>query len=154
MARKSIQERFWSKVEKTDDCWNWKGCINGSGYGEFAIKRRMKKAHRIAWILTHGPIPRGDGYHGVCVCHRCDNPICVRPDHLFLGTHLDNMRDKVAKNRQGDGGGPTSGRCKLTVEQVRQIRADTRSQVVIAAEYGMGQSQISRIKRGEHWRGY
>lgn len=151
MARKSIQERFWEKVDRSGECWFWTGCINNSGYGQFSLDGWMQKAHRIAWILTNGPIPSGTGHHGTCVCHRCDNPLCVRPEHLFLGTHDDNMRDKKAKHRQGNQRGMANGRRKLSEDQVRDIRADPRTQQSIASDYGLGQSQVSRIKRGEHW---
>ncbi len=88
-------QRFWSKVEMIPfhSCWEWTGDMNkahGKNYGRF----NMKKAHRISYELTYGKIP-----DGLFVLHKCDNPPCVRPEHLFLGTHLDNMRDKVLKGR-------------------------------------------------------
>lgn len=83
---------FVSRVEV--GCWNWTGFINPKGYGQLSFKRRTVRAHRLAWALAYGPIP-----DGLCVCHRCDNRRCVRPDHLFIGTNLDNMRDMVAKGR-------------------------------------------------------
>jgi hypothetical protein len=91
-------ERFWSKVEKTETCWIWTGSCP-EDYGRFFFEGRIQKAHHVAWKLTVGPIPKGDGYHGICVLHRCDNRKCVRPDHLFLGTHQDNMADREAKQR-------------------------------------------------------
>jgi len=93
--RRPLAERFWEKVEKTDGCWLWTSTLNTWGYGQFQIGRtKQYRAHRIAYELTYGPIPAG-----MHVCHHCDNPRCVRPDHLFLGTHLDNMRDRQAKGR-------------------------------------------------------
>lgn len=90
-----IQERFWSLVEKTDGCWAWKGYTQEGRYGHFMVTPGHRQgAHRVAWQIAYGAIP--DGLH---VCHRCDNPSCVRPDHLFLGTHRDNMRDMVARGR-------------------------------------------------------
>ena len=86
--------RFWSKVDKTNTCWVWKAFKNDSGYGLFSIKRHMYRAHRIAWELTNGQIP-----DGIEVCHHCDNPACVRPDHLFLGTQNDNIQDGINKGR-------------------------------------------------------
>lgn len=88
--------RFWSKVRKGDGCWEWQAKRFDNGYGSFAVSRNKNQgAHRVAWELTNGPIPAG-----MSVLHHCDNRPCVRPDHLFLGTQLDNMRDMLAKGRQ------------------------------------------------------
>lgn len=86
--------RFHDKVLVGDGCWEWAAGRSGSGYGGFAVHQRVEGAHRVAWELWNGPVP-----DGLQVCHRCDNPTCVRPDHLFLGTIQDNQRDKVAKGR-------------------------------------------------------
>jgi len=85
---------FWSKVQKSDGCWTWAGATWGRGYGAFKHEGRQVYAHRFAWEMAKGPIPAG-----LFVCHHCDNPLCVRPDHLFLGTHTDNMRDASRKGR-------------------------------------------------------
>jgi hypothetical protein len=95
--RPSVTDRFWKKVQKTDSCWVWIGGLSHS-YGWMGINSRHVLAHRISWELHNGPIP-----DGLYVCHHCDNPPCVRPDHLFLGTHDDNMNDKISKGRQGHG---------------------------------------------------
>lgn len=108
-TRLPLEERFWSKVAKTStsDCWFWKASIDVNGYGQFGLmpgqlgtgpKQVMAKAHRVAWILTHGEIPPG-----MYLCHTCDMPRCVNPSHLFLGTQVENMRDCVQKNRHGCG---------------------------------------------------
>ncbi len=90
----SLADRFWVKVEKTDSCWLWTGAPDGR-YGIAWQDGRQQKAQRVAWLLCHGePVPRG-----VECCHRCDNPRCVRPDHLFLGTHRENMHDSIRKGR-------------------------------------------------------
>lgn len=90
--------RFWSKVNKTDSCWNWTAAQDRCGYGVYSVRENNKitalKTHRLSYSLTNGPIPKD-----MFVCHHCDNPVCVRPDHLFLGTHSDNMKDKINKNR-------------------------------------------------------
>jgi hypothetical protein len=87
-------QRFWSKVQKSDGCWEWQGARNWKGYGEHSVNCRAIKAHRYSWALHHGPIP-----DKALVCHRCDNPCCVRPDHLFIGNNSDNQRDAVKKGR-------------------------------------------------------
>jgi hypothetical protein len=94
-------DRFWSKVEKTEICWNWMGALCSSGYGNFITSdRRWSGAHRLSWEWANGPIPAG-----LCVLHRCDNRKCVRPEHLFLGSEGDNTNDMVAKGRANFGGG-------------------------------------------------
>ena len=86
--------RFWSKVNKSDDCWTWTASCNKWGYGQFRLNGRCVLAHRAAYVFEHGPIP-----DGLFVMHLCDNPPCVNPAHLTLGTHTDNMADMKAKGR-------------------------------------------------------
>ncbi len=92
--------RFWTKYAESgiEDCWEWLAGRNRRGYGKFKMRRKTRPAHRVAYEMHIGPIP-----DGILVCHRCDNPGCVNPAHLFLGTAQDNMSDKVAKNRQSKG---------------------------------------------------
>lgn len=103
-AAQRFGARFQEKVEKTDGCWLWRPA-KPNEYGKFMVRKGvMDGAHRVAWTLAHGPIPKG-----LMVLHRCDNPRCVRPDHLFLGTAADNSRDMVAKGRYYS---PRKSRCK------------------------------------------
>jgi hypothetical protein len=102
--------RFWARVEKTQACWNWRGSVRHFGHGHLNVLGVVTMAHRFSWTLTNGSIP-----DGLNVLHHCDNPRCVRPDHLFLGTHADNVADMNAKGRHARG--ERHGRAKLTDAQ-------------------------------------
>lgn len=93
MIKGLTEERFWSRVEKGPDCWVWTGPRGQRGYGQINVGGRTLRVHRVSWAMHHGD--PGELF----VCHKCDNPPCVRPDHLFIGTHTDNMRDKISKGR-------------------------------------------------------
>lgn len=148
----SLKERFLSHVqisENLNDCWVWKGSDNGRGYGKFEINKRHCRAHRVSFELFVGPIPEN-----LCVCHSCDNPGCVNPSHLFLGTRQENMDDKVRKNRQSRIRGEKQGLHKLTEELVYQIREmleQGHSQRKIAKMFGVSQGAIFFIKSGKNW---
>lgn len=91
-----IAVRFWEKVTRSNEgCWTWQGSRNESGYGVLLVRGRKLVAHRVSWEVIFGPVP-----DGMLVLHRCDNPPCVRPDHLFIGTHMDNIQDCIAKGRR------------------------------------------------------
>ena len=91
----SAIDRFWSRVEKTDTCWLWMGCLASNGYGFFKYDYRQMRAHRFAWQITYGPVPKN-----MLVCHKCDVRRCVNPEHLFIGTQLDNIHDMLKKGRE------------------------------------------------------
>lgn len=145
---------FWSKVDRSNgatSCWNWAARINEWGYGEVWYKGRHCKSHRVSWELMHGEIP-----DGLCVLHTCDNPACVNPNHLFLGTNLDNMRDKVSKNRQSRLNGENHPLHKLTKEQVLAIRQEYSkgdvSLKTLSKRYGIGISTAGGIVTYRAWR--
>jgi hypothetical protein len=146
------KRRFWEKVDVLVDessCWEWTAGKFSNGYGALWLDGKMQKAHRGAWTLVNGSIPKGEGHHGTCVLHRCDNRACVRPDHLFLGSNADNVRDMTKKGRVARG--EASGRSKLTSADVYAIRADTRLLREIAADYGISEGNVSLIKRRKRW---
>jgi len=139
------EERFWPKVNKTEGCWEWTACIR-NGYGAFGVKKNeVLNAHRYSWILSYGEIPEG-----LLVCHHCDNRICVRPDHLFLGTHYDNTHDGIVKGRIQ----PLKG-FKLTKPQVRFIKEELLPMGVplseIAKIYDVTYSMIWCIAKRKAW---
>lgn len=149
-------DRFMRCVDKLSrtGCWNWSGSEHGSGYGRFAQSSGWRTAHRVSYEMFVGPIPKLDAYHGVCVLHRCDNRKCVNPDHLFLGTHQDNIDDMVMKGRGADKRGTSNGRSKLSDDEVRAIRlAKSNGEHIraIAEKYGMSVTQIIRIISCENW---
>jgi len=141
---KKLQERFDEKweLDPQSGCWVWTSSLGNKGYGEFWIYGRHQLAHRISWMLHKGSIPTHNSYHGMCVLHKCDNPPCVNPDHLFLGTHLDNTRDRDKKGRQPS---------KLNPRQVLAIRDDPRMKKDIAADYSVSRTLISMIKNRKRW---
>ena len=142
------EERFWSNVKhKPGGCWEWTSYRHNQGYGLFKIKKTSYKAHRVSYEMEYGPIP-----NGMCVCHKCDNPPCVNPKHLFLGTQKDNMQDAANKGRLGKSKGSKNGWSKLTEKQVVAIRKDTRLHREIAKDYNVTRSVISGIKRRYSWK--
>lgn len=144
-----LEKRFWSKVDKSSDCWLWTGGKDSWGYGTFWIEGKTKGAHRVAYELERGPI-----MNGLLVCHTCDVSNCVNPEHLFLGTQKDNMVDASNKGRinVGMARGSSNGNARLTEEQVVAILQDTRKQVRTAEDYNVSESTVSKIKKGQIWK--
>lgn len=121
----TLEQRFWQYVEPIMDdkgCWIWSGFINRQGRARLCVNGRNANASRISWELHFGPIPKGEGYHGTCVLHRCDDGRCVNPSHLFLGTQADNMADAGRKKRVHIGRGEDSGMAVLKTADVIEIR--------------------------------
>ena len=146
----AFAKRFWSKVDKSADahkCWLWTAGRNRKNarysYGQFRIANGepLAAAHRLAWELKHGPIPQG-----LCVCHRCDVPVCVNPAHLFLGSASDNIRDAVQK---GHTPGPRRGSTfrNLTRTEVLQVRTSPLTQEILAKQLGVTVATISNARR-------
>lgn len=142
--------------EPMSGCWLWTGADDGNKaagrrYGVFRFaSRTAMKAHRASWTLYRGDIPQG-----LQVLHGCDMACCVNPDHLFLGTQLDNVADCVAKGRRGKlgaGKGELHPESKLTTAQVLAIHADARPPVAVAADYGVSRATIHHIRKGVSWR--
>lgn len=146
--KESFEERFWRSVDKTGDCWLWLRSKDRKGYGYCLYQGRVRKAHRVAWAIAHGELPPSDIY----ACHRCDNPSCVRPSHIFLGTTADNMADMVKKGRAATG--ERHGCSKLKASDVVEIRTLLSAGVThrdIARKFGVGPTSVSHIKRGLTW---
>lgn len=160
--RTPLSERFWPKVQKTEDCWLWTGALNSKGYGSIGAGGRsggVILAPRAAWELVNGPIP-----DGLWVLHHCDTPRCVRADpdpsisHLFLGDYRANIADMVSKGRQRspDQQGEKGPGAKLTDTQVIEIRRryaqGGTSQARLGAEFNVGAANIGLIVRRKNWR--
>ncbi len=144
-------DRFNAKYQKDESgCWIWIASCAGMGYGQIKLpgERRQIYAHRLSYLIHKGPLP--EGKH---ICHTCDNPKCVNPDHLFVGTSQDNHDDMTKKKRHTYG--QRSATAKITEEQARQVLGMVGlgiKQNVIAKTFGLSQVQISRIKLGKRWK--
>jgi hypothetical protein len=149
---KTTIDRFMDKVspEPNSGCWLWTAGMSKSGYGTFAIKITKERAHRAAWSLFKGVIPAG-----VYVLHKCDTPLCVNPEHLFLGTAADNNRDMMSKGRHRAERGEAHHSHKLTVPQVKIIRRlisfKTLTHREIASVFSISRQQVTGINTGLYW---
>ena len=155
LLQKIFEEKYIP--EPNSGCWLWIGHIDNHGYGLIAVNKRSVRAHRLSWEIYNGKIPKGDGYHGTCVLHQCDNPACVNPSHLFLGTQSENMRDMVSKNRHQDRRGEKNTNAFLAEDQIILIRQLAKlpkgrfPQRVIAKLFGTSRTHVSQIKTGNKW---
>ena len=136
------------KVDQGTGCWNWTGTIAGRGYGQLTVNGEQVYAHRFAYQWFTGEDP--NDFH---VCHRCDNPSCVNPDHLFLGTRKDNMQDASAKGRMRNGGrqGTANAAARITEDDVKAIRSAVGLQKEIAERFGVSRMIVSKIKTRRTW---
>ena len=143
----SVKDRFESKIayESMSGCWLWTASLDRQSYGYF-FSNKTEKAHRVSYKLYKGPIPEG-----LSVCHKCDVPSCVNPDHLWLGTHKDNERDKIAKGRAVYARGESHTRAKLTEDAVIDIRKKEMSQREYARKYGVSRTSIGWVQRRQSW---
>lgn len=144
-------EHFWAKVDKSGQCWIWTGAKT-RGYGQCTVDKRHGYAHRFSWEMENGPVPPG-----LVVCHKCDNPACVRPSHLFVGTQRDNVMDCLAKGRAN-----RRGLTGASNPMARHISPDETDQIItlfsrglgvreIAPRFGLSKSTIHNIVSGKHW---
>lgn len=134
-------------VNTITKCMEWTRATVPNSYGKVQFENRLWLVHRLMWTLKKGKIPKN-----LCVLHKCDNVKCCNVDHLFLGTQKENVRDCIDKNRHKAPVGVENGNTKLTVLQIINIRRDNRSNVVIAAEYGVQSGQITKIKKRQQWK--
>jgi uncharacterized protein (DUF433 family) len=151
----TTQERFLNKVRKTNGCWIWTGAKNADGYGLLYFNGRHWSAHRYSWFLVHGFLPDSKAGDKRVVMHSCDNPTCVNPSHLSLGSRRENTRDMIRKGRIRPSPGERNGRALLTEADVRNIiiERETGARIAaIAARYGVGHRAVEKILSGRSWR--
>ncbi len=155
---KNIKQKFYSKLLKNSitGCWNWQGNLNGSGYGRITVDGKRHAAHRFSWILNIGNIPEE-----LCVLHKCDNRLCVNPDHLFLGTKKDNSIDCYNKGRSKCNSnlkkiiGIQNGSARITendVSRIRHLYSEGVSQTEIAKQFSVARATIWRIINRHIWK--
>lgn len=146
------ESRFWSQLTKTEEdaCWLWQGRPDRTGYGQMRVGGKKRQAHRLSWIIQYGPIPPG-----LWVLHQCDVPLCVNPNHLFLGTRQDNVDDMMKKGRGPNFRGSKNPRAKLDEKKVEALRhryaAGGVTQAQLSRVYGVNQTKISEALRGVTW---
>ena len=150
--KRGLQDRLLSKViiDTSTGCWVWLGCKRKEGYGRISVKGRSEATHRMSYTLFNGTIPKG-----LLVCHKCDNPSCINPEHLFVGTDLDNSKDKIKKGRQFVLKGENVSNSILTNTKVMQIRSlckDGLTLKEISEMFGVSITTIHRVKIRKTWK--
>lgn len=145
--------RFWEKVDirDKDSCWNWKAGVNSKGYGQFRFQKKMCLATRMALVFTDGEVP-----DDLCVLHKCDNPLCVNPEHLYIGTMKDNAQDREIRGRGNHCKWEGHHKAKLTIKQVKEIRSRKLTGELmcsLAKEFGVQSSAVEKICKNRTWRG-
>lgn len=156
--RKTLQHRFWERVNKTKTCWLWTGAVNDDGYGEISAGKKygrkgkgMVLAHRLSWMLHKGKIPQGK-----CVLHTCDVRRCVRPKHLWIGTRIDNNNDRTKKGRVKVGQGERHGLAKMTAKTVKAMRLERKNKgttyAVLGPKFGVDRSNAISICNRKTWK--
>ena len=154
-TRRPIAQRFWEKVSASSEsgCWMWVAYRDKDGYGCLSLPGRRGgsiHAHRFSWMLHNGPIPTG-----MCVLHKCDNPQCTNPKHLFLGTKRDNWHDMKNKGRWKPGGQPPGekhSRSKLCENDIREIRRSSLSGPQLARKFNVRKQTIYGIRNRQNWK--
>jgi hypothetical protein len=147
----SLEQRLvaMSSVNADTGCLEWFAAKDGGGYGMIRIGRRTCRAHRISFEVHFGPIP-----DGMCVCHRCDNRLCIKPSHLFLGTQTENMADRDSKGRQPRTRGERHGSAKLSevdVSVIRNAEGGRGLLTALAKQFGVSRTQIANVRAGKNW---
>ena len=146
-------KRFWGKVKKSvndKDCWIWQGGTNTDGYGDFYTNNKHIFSHRFSWESTFGIIKEKD----LRVLHKCDNPPCVNPDHLFLGTQQENIKDMISKGRMYDRSGTRNPKAKLNekdIHEIRKMRLMGMKYKQIAIEKNVSVGCVNHILNNRHW---
>jgi len=144
----SAEDMFWFYTDVQDGCWNWTSNIQSKGYGTLTWQRKMTYAHRLSYEIHYGPIPSG-----AFVCHTCDNPSCVNPEHLFIGSPKDNSSDMVAKNRQCKGSAfPQSKLTTRDIKEMRRLRNNGYTYQRLADRYKISKSHARHCVNKRYWK--